>query len=119
MACVGSELFAIILLDCLKVGGVESRIWDTQYGFRSNRGTVEAILLARRVLDQTREREDRRTFMLALDWLKAFDSVSPQKLCDCLRRFGIPDDFVVVMRALYLVRCFYVREGNHESKWCT
>ena len=28
--------------------------------------------------------------MLALDWARAFDSVSPAALCDALRRFGVP-----------------------------
>ena len=86
LVCVGYKLFATVLLDRLKEGGAESRIWSSQYGFRSKRGIVDAILLARRVLEQARERGDQRILMLALDWSKAFDSVSPERLVASLHR---------------------------------
>ena len=106
-----------ILLDRLKNGGAEVRIWSIQYGFRSKRGTVDAILLARRVLEQSRERLDRRILMLVSDWSKVFDSVCPEKLVGSLRRFGVPADFVDVIASIYSHRRFFVREGGYELEW--
>ena len=58
LVCVGYNLFATILLDRLKMGGAESRIWFSQYGFRNKRGATDAIMIVRRVLEEARERKD-------------------------------------------------------------
>ena len=42
--------------------------------------------------------------------------MSPQKVWDYLRRFGIPDDFVIIIKATYLVKRFYVKQSKYESK---
>ena len=55
--------------------------------------------------------------MLALDWAKAFDSVSPKALATALVRFGIPGDFVDMVRAIYSQRRFVVRDAGRTSKW--
>ena len=51
LICVAYKLFAMILMKRLKAAGVEERIWWTQYGFRSGRGTTDALLLIRRVIE--------------------------------------------------------------------
>jgi hypothetical protein len=77
LLAIGYKLFAIILLQRLKLAGAEMRIWQTQFGFRSNRGTTDALFLTRRLLDATWAKKDGKLMLLALDWAKAFDSVSP------------------------------------------
>ncbi|CAE8626062.1 unnamed protein product [Polarella glacialis] len=49
---IGYKLYATILLERLKSAGAEERLWSTQFGFRSARGTLDAIFLARRLLDE-------------------------------------------------------------------
>ena len=39
--------------------------------------------------------------MLALDWAKAFDSLSPPGLLECLKRFGVPRKFIDITAAIY------------------
>ena len=47
----GYKLFASIMLARMKAGGADDRIWGTQFGFRKGRGTADAILLARRIVE--------------------------------------------------------------------
>ena len=53
--------------------------------------------------------------LLALDWAKAFDNVSPDALCRALQRFGIPPEFISVVRAIYTDRTFEVRDAGSVS----
>ena len=45
---VGYYLFAAITFPKLKSAGAETRIWNTQFGVRSQKGCAEAIFIARR-----------------------------------------------------------------------
>ena len=115
LLCVAYKLFACILLWRLKEAGAEQRIWATQYGFKSRHSTADALFLARRMIEETWDKRDGRLMLLALDWAKAFDSVSPDALCESLRRFGIPADFIQMVRAVYTDRRFYVQESTGKS----
>ena len=116
---MGYKISASIILARMKAGGAEARIYASQFGFKSGRGTADAILLARRILEQTRERKNGKLMMLALDWAKAFDSISPERLVLALRRFGIPEPMVRVIQVIYEDRQFFVRSGSGESQWYT
>ena len=49
------KVFAQALLTRLKDGGTDDFIlWETQFGFRRGRGTVDALFLARRSLEESR-----------------------------------------------------------------
>ena len=72
-----------------------------QYGFKAGRGTADAILLARRIIERVHQRTDGKILMLALGWKKAFDSISPERLLCSLRRFGIPSQFVEAISGIY------------------
>ena len=82
------KLFASIILMKMKVAGAEQRIWRTQFGFRSNYGTNDALFMVRRIMDLSFTSDD-QFIILALDWAKAFDCICPDMLCDTLHRFGI------------------------------
>jgi len=115
LLCVVYKLFTSVLLQRLKRAGAEERIWPTQYGFRSGSGTRDALFLARRMLEATWQVADGKLMFLALDWAKAFDSVSPAALCNALRRFGLPSKVIRMVEAIYDDRTFFVREGGADS----
>jgi hypothetical protein len=117
LLAIGYKLFAIILLDRLRKAGAEQRLWPTQFGFRSQRGTRDAILLARRAIEQAWELKDGKVILLALDWAKAFDSVSPAGLIESLRRFGIPAPFRDMISSIYTDRRFIVKDAGETSSW--
>ena len=83
---IGYKIFAIVLLSRLKAAGAESRIWPTQFGFRSKRGTADALFVARRLLDDAWAAADGKLVLLALDWAKAFDCIEPQSPMIALHR---------------------------------
>ena len=109
------KLFAIILLNRLKGAGVESLICSSQFGFRSGVSTSDALFLARRFIDKATAQRDGKLAMLALDWAKAFDSISPAALMHALHRFGIPQHFVDMIHAIYSSRMFFVHDQQHSS----
>eukprot|EP00959_Pyramimonas_sp_CCMP1952_P125062 2614425-Pyramimonas_sp.AAC.1 len=83
----------MVLLGRLKDAGAEDRIWGAQFGFRSERGTADALFVARRLIEETWSSRSGKLVLLALDWAKAFDSVSPTALAQALVRFGTPGHF--------------------------
>ena len=112
---IGYKLYAAVLLSRLKAAGAEARIWKTQYGFRSGRGTSEALFVARRLMDDTWAQKAGSLIFLALDWAKAFDSVSPSALLTALRRFGVPAEFVEAVGSIYTDRTFSVKDAGSIS----
>ena len=71
--------------------------------------------MARRMLEDTWSTRDGSRLFLALDWAKAFDSVSPDALAASLRRFGCPDGFVEVVQSIYSDRKFVVQDFGTTS----
>ena len=112
---LGYKVFAALLLQRLKSGGVDKHLWPTQFGFKSKYGTADALFIVRRLLDRTLACKDESNILLALDWSKAFDSISPEGLLGALQRFGLPDSFVKMVGAIYSSRTFYVSECGSVS----
>ena len=88
-----------------------------QCRFRKGRGTGDALFVARRVIERAWATKDGNVTMLALDWAKAFDSVSPAALSRALARFGIAPEFVSMVEAIYSERRFMVRDAGSVSNW--
>ena len=116
LLAIGYKLFATILLRRLKAAGADARIWPTQFGFRTGRGCADALFVARRLLERTCAAKYGSLVFSAVDWAKAFDSISPDGLIVALRRFGIPDVFCAIIRAIYSGRRFVVRDAGHTSE---
>ena len=112
---IGYKLYATVLLNRLKEAGAERRIWGTQFGFRSGHGTSDALFIARRLIENAWEARSGKLVMLALDWAKAFDSVSPDSLVQALVRFGATQEFAEAVRAIYSDRSFRVRDAGATS----
>ena len=111
------KLYADILLQRLKDVGAEQRISKTQYGFKAGCGTADALLMARRILDNAAQLAEGRLLLVALDWSRASDSIAPQHLIWALRRFGFPEEFVCAIHGIYQERKFFVRESGVDSAW--
>ena len=78
-------------------------ISDAQYGFRPRGGTMEVMFVVRRVVDCARLSNDVEFHLIALDWAKAFDSISPLRLLEALTRFGIP------LQIIDMIKVFQVK----------
>ncbi len=109
------KVYATILLNRLKAGGAESKLWSTQFGFRSGRSTEHALFVVRRRIEQAWASRGGALLMVALDWRKAFDSLAPHRLIEALQRFGIPEGMVQAIAGIYEERVFTVTENGLES----
>ena len=69
------------------------------------------------MIDEAWALKDGKAVLLALDWAKAFDSVSPDAMARALKRFGVPEPFVDMIRAIYTARKFLVRDAGSTSGW--
>ena len=65
------KIHAVILQKRLEEG-LEKHIQKTQYGFRKDKSTGDAIHGIRRIIDHA-EQTDEKTIRLLLDWEKAFE----------------------------------------------
>ena len=110
LLCIGYKIIVSILLQRLKQGGVESKIWSTQFGFKFNFGTFYALFVVRRIIDDVWSEKQGSAVFVALDWAKAFDCISPEGLLDALRRCGLPRSFLDFIRNIYTHRQFFVED---------
>jgi hypothetical protein len=53
--------------------------------------------------------------LLALDWRKAFDSISPDRLIWALGRFGVGEPMLSIIKEIYTGRHFTVADAGEES----
>jgi len=116
MTTVAYKIYTTMLKQRLLKAGVEDRIWHSQFGFRRDCSTTDAIYAARRQIELACARRHGCISLLALDWKKAFDSVNVDSLMDALRRFGLPSAFCQVVSGLMLDRSFYVEESGCRSE---
>jgi len=82
-----SKLLTIIISK--RVGNrIEEQLDYDQYGFRKNKGTREAILSLRVMLEKQIDRQ-KKTFMAFVDLEKAFDNVNWKVLFNIMNNVGI------------------------------
>ena len=112
---IGYKVFASILLERLRRGGAEERLWGSQFGFRRGAGTEDAIHVARRRIEEAIATRGGAFAFLALDWRRAFDSICPEGMSRALLRFGVPQRFVDMVAAIYSDRRFTVSDCGSRS----
>ena len=81
---------------------VSSIIGPEQTGFIAGHRIHHSVLTIEAALNTNAH----GSYLLSLDWSKAYDRVSHQWLSFCLRKFGIPPEFIRTIEAL-----FYNREA--------
>ena len=112
---VGYKVLASILHSRLLEGGAEERMHATQYGFRPKRGTSDALMVVRRMIDAAHQSRNGSLHLLMLDWAKAFDRVKPASMSSALSRFGLPEDMCEMISSIYSTRFFKVKDHTGES----
>jgi hypothetical protein len=106
LLCVGYKVFAALLHKRLVDAGAEDRLSDSQFGFRSGHGTLDAIFVLRRRVELAWAQRSGRVLLLALDWKQAFDSIDPKAMVVGLSRFGVPEKMIRLIRSIYAGRIF-------------
>ena len=75
-------------------------IRETQYGFRAHRSTKEPIFIIRRYQDYS-AKTGHPAHLLFLDWKQAFDKIDHRSLLTALKRFGIHQHYLDIIRDIY------------------
>jgi len=79
---------------------VTHELSDVQDGFRKHRGTRDQIANIRWIIKKTREFQKNIDFCF-MDYAKAFNCVSYNKLWKILKKMGIPGHLTYLLRNLY------------------
>ena len=79
---------------------IDSRLRINQNGFRAGRSTIAQVLTIRRLIEGIKAKKLTAVMTFA-DFRKAFDSVHRGKLMKILDSYGIPDEIIAAINALY------------------
>ena len=78
----------------------EAFLRESQFGFRRNRGTVDAIFVVRQIMEKARERRVNLHFHF-IDFKAAFDTVWRNALWKMLRAIGVDGKIINIVEELY------------------
>ena len=95
--------------------GIDHLLQRTQYGFRKSRSTREALYNIRRVITAG-ESTKTKTFLLLLDWAKAFDKIDHEGLISALERHSIAPKLINLIKDIYRKATFFVEIDGHVSR---
>ena len=115
LLAVGYKVLASLILQRLRTAGAEARLANSQFGFRPQRGTADALFVIRRIIDAAIDDQDASLYIVLLDWSKAFDRVKHDALLSALHRFGIRGAFHDLIAGIYQARTFSVFDAGVES----
>ena len=89
---------------------------DVQAGFRKGRGTRDQIDNICWIIEKAREFQ-KNIYFCFIDYAKAFDSVDHNKLWKILKKMGITDHLICLLRNLYAGQEATVRTAHRTTDW--
>ena len=89
---------------------------DVQAGFRKGRGTRDQIANICWIMEKAREFQKNICFCF-IDYAKAFDCVTHNKLWKILKEVGIQDNLTCLLRNLYAGQEATVGTGHGTTDW--
>lgn len=95
---------------------VESKIQDSQCGFRAGRGTTDQLFTLRQVYEKAWE-FGQSVYTSFIDLEKAYDRVPRDLLWSVLREYGIDGQLLAAIQSLYDDCKSCVRINGHKSAW--
>ena len=112
---VPSKAFARMIIDRIRTC-IDRKLMCEQAGLREGRGTIEQIFILRNVVKQSIEWQA-PLYINFVNFSKAFDSIDRGKLWESLRSYGIPNDLVDTIRAMYEDSYCCVIDNGKLSDW--
>ena len=109
------KIFAAMLKNRISVH-CESKLRQTQFGFRPHRGTKHPLFILRRSMEWA-SMTGRDLHLLFLDWKQAFDSVDHLSMMTALRRFGLHPTELELISSFYAAATFGTQGfSDHTAK---
>ena len=120
MLSVAAKLIARIAATRLSLWA-EQHLSEEQTRFRKHRGIDDAHQLSRRIIEEVVvSQHDYTVAVTSFDIIRAYTRVCRHALWSLLKRLGIPDDFLQVLKALHEHTRFMVFVHNgYSSPWFT
>jgi hypothetical protein len=112
---VAGKMLGRIIIDRLR-NGVDKRLRMEQAGYRSGRGTTEQVFVLRNILEQVNEWQA-TLYLGFVDFEKAFDSVHRESLWIIMKKYGIPEKLVRMVRLFYNGFQCAVEEEGEPGEW--
>jgi len=95
---------------------VDNILRKEQAGFRENRSTIDQIFALRNILEQVNE-WNAILYTHFIDFEKAFDSVHRESLWNIMSMYGIPEELIELVKAMYNnFECAVLDEGE-TTEW--
>ena len=95
---------------------IAPQIAEEQFGFVSGKGTTDAIIVLRNIIEKAVKRKGAKLWILFVDYAKAFDTVNHNALWNTLREFCVPQHLIWLMQKLYSKATGVLRiAGEHRS----
>lgn len=112
---VAGKILGRIIIDRLR-NGVDKRLRMEQAGYRNGRGTTEQVFVLRNILEQVNKWQA-TLYLGFVDFEKAFDSVHTESLWTIMRKYGIPDKLVRMVKLFYDGFKCAVEEEGEPGEW--
>ena len=94
---------------------------DVQAGFRKGRGIRDQTVNILWIIEKARKFQ-KNIYLCFIDYTKAFDYVDHNKLWKALKKIGMPDRLICLLRHLYMsqeatVRTLYRKMDGEKEGW--
>ena len=97
---------------------IAPQIAEEQFGFVSGKGTTDAIIVLRNIIEKAVKRKGAKLWILFVDYAKAFDTVNHNALWNTLREFCVPQHLIWLMQKLYSKATGVLRiAGEHTDQF--
>ena len=91
------------------------RVIDTNpFDFRKGRSTSQPLFILRRT-QEVQEEAALENHLLLLDGEKASDKVSQRKMIRAIRRLGVPDKIINMIKAIDVAPNYVIRKRRHDN----
>ena len=112
---VPAKVFCRMVLSRIQ-GTIEEHLSEEQCGFRSSRGTTDAIFIVRQVLEKAKERHIPIHWNF-VDFKAAFDTVWRDALWKCLLSIGVEKNLIDLIKYMYdQTKCAVIVNGK-VTEW--
>jgi sorting nexin-29 len=112
---VVSKLYSKVAVNCISPALETECIEDEQGGFRVHRACDEQFFALHTLL-RSRKQRGKDTYLMFVDFKKAFDSVPRDKLMEKLLKVGVDGKVLRVIRSLYQGHSARVRVDGQTSR---
>ena len=114
MSIVG-KLYNRILLERMRIH-IDPILRYNQNGFRKSRGTVEHVLAIRRIIEGI-DVKGGSAVLTFIDFKKAFDCINRGRMMKILKEYGVSDEVVKQLSAMYTDTKSTVRTNDGSSEF--